>query len=318
MPENKAPRPPETVMITGATGFLGSWIISGLIDHGIRVIATDISDDYRRLGNIRRDLPQGMVDTRLCDVTDAGALDALVAETRPGGIVHLAALQIPDCREKPAAGAMVNVVGHINVFEAARRQGIGRVIYTSSIAAKPRGPDNAPSNLYGVFKKTDEEIARIYWHDHRISSLGLRPYIVYGVGRDDGETSAITRAIEAAALGRPYEIPFSTQSCFQYAGDIAEVFALAARASWNGALLSDITDRVHSTNDVRAAIELAVPGARIDVSGTRRVSPSEGFDTAPLRRVIGPWRETPLEDGVRRTADLYQAIAQRGETDQVL
>ncbi|MCI2400866.1 NAD-dependent epimerase/dehydratase family protein, partial [Aliiroseovarius subalbicans] len=170
---------------------------------------------------------------------------------------------------------------------------------------------------YGVFKKTDEEIARIYWQDHQTPSLGLRPYIVYGVGRDDGETSAITRAIRAAALGRVYEIPFATRSCFQYAGDIAEVFVRAVQSDWDGALLSDITERVDSIDDVLTAIRAVVPNAQVSGAADTRVSPSSGFDTGPLGQVIGAWEETPLEEGVRRTVDLYRAIAARQSETQL-
>ncbi len=299
----------DRILITGATGFLGSWIISALVDRGIPVIAADISDDHSRLNHLRPDLPPGLVDTHICDVTDIAALDKLFVETKPTGIIHLAALQIPVCRSNPSAGALVNVVGHINIFESARKHGIRRIVFTSSIAAKPRGAANAPSNLYGVFKKTDEEIARIYWQDHKLPSIGLRPYIVYGVGRDDGETSAITRAIKAAAFGRPYRIPFSTQSCFQFAGDIADVCVRAVQSDWDRALLSDITDRVDSIDDVLTAIKSVVPEAQISRATTERVSPASGFDTAPLGRVIGDWQETTLVDGVQRTVDLYRKLA---------
>ena len=301
----------DRILITGATGFLGSWIISALVDQGVDIIATDVSLDHRCIETLRPDLPKDKVAFHICDVTDAEALDALIAKTEPTGIIHLAALQIPVCRVKPALGAMVNIVGHINVFETARKAGIKRIVYTSSIAAKPRGPDNAPSNLYGVFKKTNEEIARLYWQDHGLPSLGLRPYIVYGVGRDDGETSAITRAIEAAALGQAYEIPFSTRSCFQYAGDVAGAIVGAVRSDWNGALLSDITERVSSVDDVLAAIQAVVPGAKVSKTAYERVSPVSGFDIAPLGEVIGDWRETSLEEGVRRTVALYRKIAKR-------
>lgn len=301
----------EKILITGATGFLGSWSIAGLVDRGIQVVASDISTDYRRLALLKPDLPPNLVTFRTCDVTDADGLAALVAETKPTGIIHLAALQIPQCRKTPALGAAINIGGHINVFEAARAQGIDRIVYTSSIAAKPRGPANAPSNLYGVFKKTDEEISRLYWEDYRVPSLGLRPYVVYGVGRDDGETSAITRAIEAAALGRSYEIPFSSRSCFQFAADVAEVFCRAVLSDWDGALISDVTDTVHGTEDVVTAIREVVPGAEVACAETVRISPADGFDTAPLRTVIGDIPETPLRDGVRSTVALYRDIAAR-------
>lgn len=301
----------DRIFITGATGFLGSWIISRLVERGVQVVATDVSEDHRRLALLKPDLPADLVTFHRCDVTDAGVLEALIEETRPTGIIHLAALQIPQCRERPALGAAINIGGHINIFEAARKAGIDRIIYTSSIAAKPRGPANAPSNLYGVFKKTDEEIARIYWQDHGVPSLGLRPYVVYGVGRDDGETSAITRAIEAAALGKAYEIPFTTRSCFQYAGDVAEMFARAAVASWSGALLSDVTDTVHSTDEVVSAIRAAVPDARVSCAETVRISPCDGFETGALEQVIGRVEEQPLQVGIRETVALYREIAAR-------
>lgn len=301
----------ERIFITGATGFLGSWIISRLVERGVQVVATDVSEDHRRLALLKPDLPADLVAFHRCDVTDAGALEGLIDETRPTGIIHLAALQIPQCRERPALGAAINIGGHINIFEAARKAEIERIIYTSSIAAKPRGPDNAPSNLYGVFKKTDEEIARIYWQDHGVPSLGLRPYVVYGVGRDDGETSAITRAIEAAALGQAYEIPFTTRSCFQYAGDVAEIFARAAVASWTGALLSDVTDTVHSTDEVVSAIRATVPDARVSCAETVRISPCDGFETGALEQVIGRIEEQPLQVGIRETVALFRAIAAR-------
>ncbi|APE42497.1 hypothetical protein BOO69_03005 [Sulfitobacter alexandrii] len=300
----------DRVLITGATGFLGAWTIDRLLAEGREVIATDLGTDHRRLEAIRPLPEKGLLIER-CDVTDAAALNELVSRTRPGGIIHLAALQIPQCRENPALGASVNILGHINVLEAARAAGIGKVVYTSSIAAKPRGPANAPSNLYGVYKKTCEEISRLYWQDHGLPSLGLRPHIVYGVGRDDGETSAITRAIEAAALGRAYTLPFRTRSCFQYVGDVARIFARAVGSDWQGALLSDVTDNVISTDDILAAIRKAVPDSRIDGSAEERESPLVGFDTEPLRQVIGDWTETGVEDGVAQTVSLYRDNAAR-------
>lgn len=296
------------ILLTGATGFLGAWTIDRLLQNGSEVIATDVNRDHHRLKAIRA-LPEQGLTTRVCDVTDAAALRDLIAETQPDGIIHLAALQIPQCRDNPALGASVNIIGHINVLEAARQAGIERVVYTSSVAAKPRGKANAPANLYGVYKKTCEEISRLYWEAHGLATIGLRPQIVYGVGRDDGETSAITRAIEAAALGRPYTLPFRTRSCFQYVGDVAAILARVANARWEGALLSDVSDNVQSTDDILAAIQAAVPDAEVTGAVQDRVSPEMGFDTGPLRQIIGDWTETPLQKGITETVALFRRIA---------
>ena len=126
------------ILITGASGFLGSWIISSLIHRGIHVIATDITDDHHRLDMIHPQIEDNLIDHRVCDVADPAAVERVIEETSPDAIIHLAALQIPTCRANPVAGARVNVIGHINIFEAARKFGISKIVYTSSIAARRR------------------------------------------------------------------------------------------------------------------------------------------------------------------------------------
>ncbi len=301
----------QPVLVTGANGFLGSWILARLIAAGCPVIASDLKRDTRRLDNLLEPVQQEAIRWRNCDVSDDGAVDDLVRNTNPATIIHLAALQIPACRANPNHCVQVNIGGQINILEAARNHGVPRVIYTSSVAAKPRGPSNAPGNLYGVFKKTAEEVARLYWEEHGIRSLGLRPYIVYGVGRDEGETSAITKAIRAAALGEGYTMPFATRSCMQYAGEVADIFCQCVSADWEGALLSDLTTELHSTDELLEAIFAEVPDANIKPSDAMRISPTQGFDNSPLIDVIGDWPRTSLVDGIRMTIRQFQALAER-------
>lgn len=299
----------QPILITGASGFLGSWLISKLVARGGSVIAVDQQIDTRRLDQILETEDEGLISWKSCDISNAMAFDHLVAETIPTSIIHLAALQIPGCRANPVLCAQVNICGYINVFEAAKKYNISNVIYTSSIAAKPRGEANAPANLYGVFKKTNEEIARIYWEDDGISSLGLRPYIVYGVGRDDGETSAITRAIQAASLGKPYAMPFATSSCFQYAGEVADIFIRCTEASWQGAVLSDLTTKVNTTDELIEAIRAEVPNSQLTSSDNVRISPDIAFNNQSLKRIIGDWPSISLSEGVRKTVAHYRRLA---------
>ena len=88
-----------------------------------------------------------------------------------------------------------------------------------------------PSTHYGVFKCCNEGNARIYFQDHGISSVGLRPWTVYGVGRDLGMTSEPTKAIKAVLLGRPYHISFGGWTDFQYVDDVAKTFVLQPGAA---------------------------------------------------------------------------------------
>ena len=88
-------------------------------------------------------------------------------------------------------------------------------------------PQN-PRTLYGVYKVCNEKTARVYYDDYGISSACLRPYTVYGVGRDQGMTSEPTHALVAGSKGQPYNIGFSGQMQFHFAPDVARQFILAA------------------------------------------------------------------------------------------
>jgi nucleoside-diphosphate-sugar epimerase len=301
----EAGQPP--ILLTGSSGFLGAWVLKQAAEAGLPMIACDRSLDRERLDRIlTKPGVNKTITWQPLDVTDAGAVAQAVAAHRPRAIIHLAALQIPDCAADPRLGAAVNILGHINVLEAARTHDAMPVVYSSSIAAKPRGADRAPANLYGVYKKTDEEIARLYWQDHGVPSIGLRPHIVYGVGRDRGETAALTMAMHAAAQGEPYEIPFRGRFSFQYAADVAEAFLRCATVPMQGALLSDLSTRVESVDDVVAAIRACMPDACITVADHERIGPTDGFDTGAVRSLLGSLPLTDLSAGVRETIEAFR------------
>src|SRR5262249_32347192 len=164
------------------------------------------------------------------DITNASALPPVLEEFGVTRIIHLAGLQVPTCRAEPRLGAMVNVVGTINVFEAARKTAgrITRIVYPSSAAvvgsagedSPPTDPDAPqPTSHYGAFKRCNEDNARVYYLDNGLSSIGLRPLTVYGVGRDFGITSDPTKAMKAAVVGRRFHIRFGGRTDFQYVAD---------------------------------------------------------------------------------------------------
>lgn len=301
----------NTVVVTGASGFLAAWILPKLIARGHKVVAVDIARDETRLRQVMKGpAPQGLIWER-ADLTNDGIISRIAEQYAAITILHLAALQIPACKANPIAGTKVNVVGHVGVLEAARSVG-ARVVYTSSVAAKPRGAANAPANLYGVFKRADEEISRLYAEDFSVASFGLRPHVIYGIGRDQGETSAVTSAMRAAAFGVSYTVPWTTATCFQFADDIAEMFVRVVESEWTGAHLADMTDVVESTADIVAAIRASAPEADVQATGPERLSPTTGFDVAALERVIGPRPQTPLSDGVRQTIQHFRELRAKG------
>ena len=303
----------ESWLVTGALGCIGAWIVRTLVRERIPVVAFDLSEDVSRLRLIlERDELDHFTHVR-GDVTALPQLESALDQHDVTHVVHLAALLIPLARADPQRGALVNVVGTTNVFEAVKRRPnrIRRLAYASSAAvydavdAEAAGQDEAavghPTTLYGVHKLANEGTARVYWLEDGVSSIGLRPYIVYGPGRDAGMTAGPTLAMAAAVRGEPYTIGWSSRSTFNYAPDAARAFVDAARAASEDARVFNIPGVTVPMGEVVAAIETEAPGARIDYEDVALPFPEE-FATGGF-----PMPVTPLEQGVRETIELFRS-----------
>jgi nucleoside-diphosphate-sugar epimerase len=302
----------ERFLITGALGCIGAWATRQLVREGVDVVTFDLGQDRRRLEAIMTSGELAHVPHVVGDVTEFAGLERALDEHETTHVVHLAAMLIPLAKADPPRGAHVNVVGTVNVFEAVkrRRERIVGLAYASSAAAFDKADgrrvaetaDGHPVTHYGVHKLANEGTARVYWLDDGIPSAGLRPYIVYGPGRDTGLTAAPTLAIEAAVRGEPYHIGFGGLAQYQYAPDAAAAFVSAARAAHEGAVTANLGGPPTHMRDVVAAVESAVPGAAGTITFDEVQLPfPEDFEAA-----AHPAPVTPLETGVRETAEHFR------------
>lgn len=124
----------ETFMITGAMGCIGAWVLRNLVDENVRVIATDLATNPVRPGLLLSGDELAQVTFTQLDVTNLSAVRKVVEENGITHIVHLAGLQVPFCRANPSLGSQVNVVGTVNIFEAARHANVKGLSYASSLA----------------------------------------------------------------------------------------------------------------------------------------------------------------------------------------
>lgn len=296
------------VLVTGAHGCIGAWVVRDLVRRDVDVIAHDIGDDPRRMQLVMEPAELERVVHVRGDVTDLAALEALIDEGGVTHVIHLAALQVPFCRADPPRGAAVNVVGTVNVFEAVARRAdrMASVVYASSVAAYDAAGSGAepamssvPGTLYGVYKRANEGTAAIFHAERGVSSIGLRPHTVYGPGRDQGLTSAPTSAMLAAAAGVPYRIPYGGRSQFQYAPDVARAFVQAALVGHDGATVHNLAGEAVSMGEVVAAIEAAAPAAAglIEFDDVLLPFPGE-VDATSLGETIGAVAELPFTEGV--------------------
>ena len=317
----------RTFLLTGAHGFIGAWVVKRLLAAGARVVIFDKSTDARRLRLIMGEEEVARARVVTGDITEADALPPVVEEFAVTHVIHLAGLQVPTCRADPRLGALVNVVGTINVFEAARLSAgrIRRVVYASSAAVfgatdedRPVTERDAaePASHYGVFKRCNEGNARIYHLDHGLSSVGLRPLTVYGVGRDFGVTSDPTKAMKAAVVGRPFHIRFGGRTDFQYVADTADTFIRAAVSDLEGAHVFNLHGETIHIKDVVAEVERAWPAARglITHEEAPLAIPAE-LDNAAIRAALGELPTTPLSEGVRATIERFAELRREGRLE---
>jgi nucleoside-diphosphate-sugar epimerase len=221
---------------------------------------------------------------------------------------------------------LVNVIGTLNLFEAAKTIGIKRIVYASSAAVYGMNDDDValdetaqcePTTHYGVFKRTNEGNARIYFLDHGIDSVGLRPLTVYGVNRDTGLTSDPTKAMKSAVLGRPFHIRFSGATDFQYVADTAAAFIACADNAPEGAHVFNLhgetvtVERIANFINSQAATN---NGELVTFSGPP-IPIAAAMDDTAIRRVIAHLPSTPLEAGVHETMQRFATLRDENRLD---
>jgi nucleoside-diphosphate-sugar epimerase len=302
----------DTVLVTGGTGFLGSYVAEDLVDAGHDVVAYDRSTDDRILAKL------GVADdvtVRRGDVSEATDVVRAVRETGATHVIHLAALLTNTARENPRSALDVNVVGTNNVFEAARTldDQVERVVWASSAAvyAPPHNYDAEfvdedelvyPDTLYGATKEYNEHQARVYQEDHDLSLVGLRPTVAYGPYRETGGSAFLANIVEKPAVGESFSVEYGDQVIdWQHARDIAQAFRRAAVAPE-----ADLGRRVYNVRGELATIREAVetvrailPDADLTVSDEGELPWTQNLDMTAAQRDLGYQVEYDLETGFR-------------------
>ena len=316
----------ETYLVTGAMGCIGAWVLKHLSDRNVRIIATDLDTDPVRPRLLMSDETIARIDWRRLDVTDTKAVAETVADTGVTRIIHLAGLQIPFCRANPPLGAAVNVTGTVNIFEAARASQIRGLAYASSLASLgppqiydtwplPDAARPEPHTLYGVYKVANEDTASVYAADWGVGSIGLRPYVVYGVARDQGISADCAKAILAAAAEKPFHIRFGGEIALQHASDVAEIFIQCADAGVPDARVCNLRNDVITVPGFVDLLTEKYPEARITCEPDTPLPFPANLAADGLKELLGDVPYTPLEDAIASDVAMYRRLLDAGRLD---
>lgn len=218
----------NTVLVTGCAGFIGAAVCEALLARGDRVLGIDNFNTYyeprlkrdrieriRRSPHFRGSAFESAFELAELDIADRAAVAALLADRRPGRIVHLAAQAgVRYSFENPQAYVDSNLTGFVTLLEAARAAGnVAHFVYASSSSVYGANtkqpfsiddPVNHPISLYAATKRANELIAYVYALQFGLRLTGLRYFTVYGPwGRPDMAPLKFARAIFA---GKPIEV----------------------------------------------------------------------------------------------------------------
>jgi threonine 3-dehydrogenase len=203
---------PETILITGGSGFLGLLLARNLIAEGKRIVVFDLKtpDSFLRKDSSQLTYVHG-------DITNFSQVLNVVRDHKVEGIFHLAALLSEPSEANPWASIHVNAVGTYHVLEAARLFGVRKVLITSSLAVyvndqlkydtiRETTPQR-PQIIYGVTKVFSELLGLYYHRKFKLDLRGIRLPVIIGPNVESlGFGQYNSNLIQAAVMGRPFEV----------------------------------------------------------------------------------------------------------------
>jgi UDP-glucose 4-epimerase len=312
-------------LVTGGAGFIGSHVVDRLLadGHAVRVLDNFSSG---RLENLAFASTYAGLEVVRGDLRDLACVEAAAAGVEV--IFHQAAMRsVPQSVADPLGTNASNVTGTLHVFEAARRQGVRRVVYASSSSVYGDRPDlpkretqvPAPISPYGVSKLAGEQYAAVWNRLYGVETVGLRYFNVFGPRQDPtSEYSAvIPKFILAALEGRAVEIhgDGGQSRDFTEVDNIVEANVLAADADGAGGEVFNVGcgGRV-SLLEIVGKIEVLLGRSVVRHHIAARVGDvrNSEADVDKARRVLGYAPKVEFDEGLRRVVEYFQSLCPVG------
>jgi UDP-glucose 4-epimerase len=319
----------ERVLVTGGAGTIGSHVVDLLVDAGAKEIIVLDNLVRGRRANLAGALRAGPVRLVEGDIRDRALVDDLMKGIDV--VFHLAAIRITQCVEEPRLALEVLVDGTYNVVEAAAREGVRKVVASSSASIYgqaevfPTAENHHPyanDTLYGSAKSFNEGLLRSFHAVHGLDYVALRYFNVYGARMDVHGlyTEVLIRWMERIEAGQPPLIfgnGWQTLD-FVYVEDIARANILAATAEaidevFNVAsgVETSLVELAKKLIDVMGAdVEIEFGPERAAAKVSRRLA-----DTSSARERLGFQAEIDLEEGLRRLVQWWRAERESAEAD---
>ena len=305
----------KRVFVTGSTGCIGAHAVSILLEEGCKVFGFN-----RKAPSVQSDGYQHLEG----DLADPQSIESALKNANPSHILHLGALQTPDCRDYPIQGLDVNVLGTAYLFKACLRlkMPLERFVFASSSAVngprdlygkdgvKPEDPLQ-PFNLYGYWKIAGEGMAQAFHQESGVPTVSLRLATTYGPGRDRGFTAAMTSALKAVAKGQRFEIPYRGKENYHFSHDVGSGFARAVIDSFSGYGVFNLLGQTRSVDEFLEIIKeqaagLGLNGFELLYADDAQTTPFiYDLNCSSTRDAFPQMPQTDLREGIRLSLQYF-------------
>lgn len=318
------------VLVTGAAGFLGSYVVAALEGSGYRVIGFDVARPSKEGLVIAPSLQH---DLRLGHVTDVARLFDICRHEHIEAVVHMAGLVgIEASLERPAATYETNVMGFVNVCEVARQLDVARLVLISSNSVYHGASGDTlmetdpvfsvhagnPASHYGTSKMMQEAVALAYARSHGMDVSVLRVTAIYGFGMR--AHLYMKPMVEGAVLGKLVRIATGglMKRDYTYVQDCATAVVQSLEVQRDAdapKVLNISAGRVLTASEIADVVRRTTPGADIEIGDA--LTPLEAasarmrapFDISAARATIGWFPRWSIEEGVREYSESFRRFS---------
>jgi len=308
-------------LITGGCGFIGSHVLSQLKKQGHNPVCYDLHPNNTSIQQVLSPDEIRKITVVEGGLDDKGFLTKIMRENNINVVLHLAALLGTDSEKDRAAAVNTNILGTINVFEAAIEAGIKRVVWASSQAIfgteefyrqlyhTDLVPNDAllkPKLVYGATKVFKEFLGEWYYENFGLETIGLRFATVFGIARMRGSGQFATNLINNPAAGIPGVVDYGdTVPCWLYVKDAARAAILAGQCPVPQTRSFIIGGDITPVSEVRKYVLSLLPEAQIKLNPGVYPSASN-LDISAAERELGFKCEYSVFEGVRETINLIR------------
>ena len=309
------------ILITGSTGCIGTHAVNHLIAENAGEIfgfnrsvpkQSEQSNDYHCIAG---------------DLSDSESIKKVVEDVQPTHVIHLGALQTPDCRDYPMRGLDINVIGTAHLFQACSKlkSPLERLVFASSSAVngarslygqdgvRPEDPYH-PFNLYGYWKVAGEGMAQAFHQVTGTPTVSLRLATTYGPGRDRGFTAAMTSAMKAVVKGESFEVPYRGKEHYHFSLDVGAGFARAVIDPFSGYGVFNLLGQTHMIEDfiatiIKESIHFEIKKPEISFAPDAELSPFiYELNHDSTKKVFPKMPLTSLSNGVNQSLSYFLGL----------